>query len=296
MIRVGVAGWAYRDWEGIVYPQPKPRGFHGLQHLASFFDLMEVNSSFYAPPRPPSVVDWLRRTETGPEGREFRFAAKLHQSFTHTEPKAGSDLQESAQAFQASLAPLLNSGRLSALLAQFPVSFARTSGGERRVHELCDAFAAWPLAFELRHRSWFEPQGLALLRSRGASLLQIDLPAAKDHPPPRFAPTGPLGYLRLHGRNSRDWFRRGSGRDARYDYLYDERELDDLEATARGLAEEHDEVLVVTNNHFEGQAVVNALELQARLEGGPVSAPAELIQRYPRLGAIAKTSGQGKLF
>ena len=296
MIHVGVAGWAYRDWEGIVYPRKKGRGFHGLGHLAGFLDLMEVNSSFYALPRPEHAESWLERTRREPGQEPFRFTAKLHQGFTHGEPLDDAAFAQAAVAFQESLAPLHASDRFSALLAQFPVSLARTPEAERRLARLAEAFTGWKLALELRHRTWFEPDALESLRGLGVSLLHIDLPSARDHPPERFPATGPLGYLRLHGRNANQWFRRGAGRDARYDYLYDEAELDHVEAVTRGLAEEHDEVLVVTNNHFEGQAVVNALELRARLEGDAVAAPAELVQRYPRLDSCTRRRGQGELF
>ncbi|MCB9914499.1 MAG: DUF72 domain-containing protein [Planctomycetes bacterium] len=296
MIRVGVAGWSYKDWEGIVYPARKPRGFHGLEHLARFTDVMEVNGSFYAMPRAEHAAQWARLTERESARAPFCFTAKLHQDFTHGAALDERAFAHAVEVFRAGVEPLRRAGRLTALLAQFPVSFARTPAAEAHVERLCDAFGDNGLAFELRHRSWFEARGLELLRRRGASLLSIDLPAAADHPPPRFAPTGPLGYLRLHGRNARAWFTRGAGRDERYDYLYGPRELDELQQTALDLEAEHAEVYVVSNNHFQGQALVNALELRARLEGAPVAAPAELVARYPRLAAVTRTSGQQSLF
>jgi uncharacterized protein YecE (DUF72 family) len=296
LIRVGAAGWSYRDWEGIVYPARKPRGFHGLAHLAGFTDCMEVNSCFYAMPQAQNADRWVELTEREASAVPFHFTAKLHQSFTHGAPLETRQLDEAVRTFSAGVAPLRESGRLAALLAQFPVSFLRTRGAERRLDQLCEAFSGWPLAVELRHRSWFEPEGLALLARRGVSLLHIDLPAAKDHPPDRFEATGPLGYLRLHGRNAAEWFRREAGRDDRYNYLYGPRELDELQATALQLEAEHDEVYVISNNHFAGQAVANAVELRARLCGAPVPAPAELVSRYPALAPYARAQGQQSLF
>lgn len=296
MIRVGAAGWSYRDWEGIVYPARKPRGFHGLAHLAGFTDCMEVNSSFYAIPQAEHVGRWVELTERAPDAATFQFTAKLHQAFTHGPALAPRELELAARTYSAGVAPLRESGRLAALLAQFPVSFLRTRGTERRLEQLCEVFRDWPLAVELRHRSWFEPDGLALLRRREVSLLHIDLPAATDHPPARFEATGPLGYLRLHGRNAAEWFRREAGRDDRYNYLYGSSELDELQATALQLEAEHDEVYVVTNNHFAGQAVANAVELRARLSGARVPAPAELVSRYPELAQYARPQGQQSLW
>lgn len=296
MIRVGAAGWSYRDWEGIVYPARKPRSFHGLEYLARFTDCMEVNSSFYAMPRAEHAANWVHRTERESEQAAFHFTAKLHQGFTHGPSLGPLELELAARTFLDGVAPLQTSGRLAALLAQFPVSFTRTQTNERRLAELCATFSSWPLSFELRHRSWFEKSALSFLRERGVSLLHIDLPQASDHPPHSFEATGPIGYLRLHGRNSANWFTKGVGRDDRYDYLYGPQELDDLQATAIQLEREHDEVYVVSNNHFEGQAVANAIELRARLSGTQVPAPAELVTRYPRLRECTRPSGQQNLF
>ena len=120
MIRVGPAGWSYPDWEGIVYPRHRRAAFHPLRHLAHFVDCVEINSTFYALPAEQHVVAWTRVLEGRPE---FVFTAKLHRDFTHGPwPSDESHAQRLAQAFEAALAPLRSSGRLKALLAQFPVT------------------------------------------------------------------------------------------------------------------------------------------------------------------------------
>ena len=295
MIRVGPAGWSYEDWKGVVYPRPRPKGFHPLAYLLPFIDCVEINSSFYAMPSADHAASWAELVRARPD---FRFLVKLHRDFTHGPPSRGEAFEALAKAFLAGVDPLRESGKLSALLLQFPVSFIRSRKGEeeRRLDRLADAFPGLPLAIELRHRSWFEPEALANLRRRRMSLLHIDLPPARDHPPPWFEPTGPIGYLRLHGRNSRNWFRKGAGRDERYDYLYPADEVEELVGRARRLAGEHDETFVVTNNHFEGQAMANALEIRAQLGGTPVPAPAQLVERYPRLRALTRPTGQQRLF
>jgi len=293
VIRVGPAGWSYADWEGIVYPRPKPRGFHPLAYLLPFVDCVEVNGTFYGTPQAEVVERWVQLAR---EREGFELLAKLHQEFTHAEPLADRAFDARASAFLAGLDPLVRSGLLGALLLQFPVSFSCSRANEARLDRLAEAFGRLPLAVELRHRSWFEPEPLAALRRRGMSLLHIDLPAATDHPPAEFLSTGPIGYLRLHGRNVGTWFTRGAGRDERYDYLYAPEELDALVAKARRLAGEHDRTYVVTNNHFEGQAVANALEIRARLAGGKVPAPATLVARYPHLADQTLVSGQQSLF
>lgn len=293
MIRVGPAGWSYADWEGVVYPKPKPRGFHPLPFLAELFDCVEVNSSFYALPRPDHAVSWAEHVAPN---RDFRFTAKLHGGFTHGPDLSPEAFDEARASFLAGIEPLVRCGKFAALLLQFPISFRAGPREAARLERLFEAFGELPLAVELRHREWFQPRWTDWMRERGVSLLTIDLPAAKDHPPEAFEATGPLGYMRLHGRNSATWFSRDAGRDDRYDYLYGPSEMEGLVACMRRLASEHDEVFVVTNNHFEGQAIVNGLELQATLHPGKVSAPPQLMERYPQLGRIARVRGQQRLF
>ena len=80
MIRIGPAGWAYKDWEGIVYPRPKPRGFDPVAYLARHFGTIEINSSFYGPFRPTAAEAWAEHSADNPR---FRFTAKLQKAFTH---------------------------------------------------------------------------------------------------------------------------------------------------------------------------------------------------------------------
>lgn len=296
MIRVGTAGWSYADWEGRVYPRRKPRDFHPLSYLARYLQCMELNASFYAYPSPDHARHWTHRIE---DFAEFRFTAKLHRDFTHdlqaiwTEPA----IAQRRDAFLRGLEPLRESGRLSAVLCQFPVTFDRTPANRRHLARLAELFAQeLPLVLELRHRSWFEPEVLRRFAERSLSIAHLDLPPARDHPPETPPRTGPIGYLRVHGRNSRAWFRAESTRDERYDYLYTEREVDELTERARRLTRDHDDVFVITNNHFAGQAAANALEIRARLETSPVLGPPELFEAYPHLKDRVRPDRSATLF
>ena len=113
-----------------------------------------------------------------------------------------------------------------------------------------------------------------------------------DVRPRRAAPraTSRVGYLRLHGRNTADWFREDAGRDARYDYLYSLRELEPLAKTATELANRTEELFVVQNNHFRGQALVNGLQMKHLVHGGSHAAPSDLVRSYPQLEEIARRS------
>lgn len=283
---IGPAGWSYEDWAGIVYPARKPKGFHPLPYLARFLQCLEVNSTFYSPPRAELCERWVQLLAKH-EG--FLLTAKLHRDFTHR-PRVDSraELEADARRFLEGIEPLARAHRLAALLVQFPVSFHHSDPNVRHLGRLQALFGIHPLVLEVRHVSWFRARALNQVRGLGYSLAHVDLPASRSHPPAWHESTGPVGYLRLHGRNEATWFARGVGRDARYDYLYSPRELEGLAARAKRIAGEHDRTFVVTNNHFEGQAVVNALELLAALRGSVVDAPAELVRRYPRLGGLAR--------
>lgn len=294
MIRVGSAGWSYADWEGVVYPPHAPAGFHPLRLLSRYVECVEVNSTFYAIPSPAIVEGWVRALFGAPQ---FAVTVKLHRDFTHrARADSHEELEKQAKAFQDAIEPLRRSRRLHALLAQFPHSFHHDPPSVRRLGGLHALFPGVPLVLEVRHHSWFTPPALAAIRGLGYSLAHIDLPEAWDHPPPWHAPTGKIGYLRLHGRNKKAWFDSQAGRDEKYDYLYDEREIAQLAVRARRIAGEHEETYVVANNHFMGKAVVNALELIAQLRGRKTLAPAELVRRYPQLRSCTTADGQQDLF
>jgi uncharacterized protein YecE (DUF72 family) len=106
-----------------------------------------------------------------------------------------------------------------------------------------------------------------------------------------------VGYVRLHGRNSEQWFRSGAGRNDRYDYLYSPPELGEIAHRIDVVAKASDETLVATNNHFEGQALANALELRWLMGGREsVAAPAELVRAFPHLADITHVMGQRDLY
>lgn len=294
MIRVGPAGWSYADWEGRVYPPEKPRGFHPLAFLARYVECVEINSSFYATPRAEHAARWAELVKERPA---FRFTAKLEQVFTHAPlPPSERELEQRAAEFLGGLAPLADAGKLAALLVQFPRSF-RWGGSARARLERIDALVRrHPLVLEVRDRSWYADEPLRAVEELGWSLAVIDLPAAPGHPPKAPPLVGPLGYHRLHGRNAAAWLDAKAGRDERYDYLYGAAELEELVRTTRRIESGRDETFVITNNHFRGKAMANALELLAAFSGAAPLAPAELVRAFPRLAGSVRVEGQGSLF
>ncbi|MBW3628318.1 MAG: DUF72 domain-containing protein [Gemmatimonadetes bacterium] len=280
MIRYGPAGWDYADWKGIVYPDPKPKGFDPLEYLAGYFDTIEVNSTFYRPAAPTSAESWLRRVGHNPN---FRFTAKLWKRFTH-ERKEAWTADEVAQV-RAGLDPMLEAGRLGALLLQFPWSFRRNDESREWLDDLARTFTDFPLVVEVRHASWNEPAFFRALADRGIGFVNIDQPVFKDSIRPTAHVTAATGYVRVHGRNYQDWWREKAAPHERYDYLYSADELEPWAARAGEIAEDPatEEVFIVTNNHYQGKAVTNALMLQSMVEKKPVPAPEPLFERYGKI-------------
>jgi uncharacterized protein YecE (DUF72 family) len=277
LIRIGPAGWSYKDWEGIVYPQkPGPR-FDPLEYLAQFFDTIEINSSFYRSPAANTAKSWAKRVARNPQ---FSFTAKLHRTFTHERGKA---TESDEKEFREGVEPLLDAGKLGAVLLQFPWSFKNTDEERAYLLKLLDKFEEYPLVLEVRHTSWNNPQILEWLEERGVGICNVDQPLFSKSIKPAALSTSRIGYVRLHGRNYQNWFRESAPRDDRYNYLYTLEELDPWITRIKEVAKQTHETYVVTNNHFRGQAVVNALEIKSTIEEREVPAPGPLFEAYPRL-------------
>jgi uncharacterized protein YecE (DUF72 family) len=277
MIRFGPAGFQYKDWAGIVYPLPKPKKFDQLAYIANYFDTVEINSTFYGPARATTVESWVRRVAHNPD---FRFTAKLYQRFTHQRKTAWS--KADVADVRAGFDPLMASGKLGAVLLQFPWSFRRTDENREWLNDVVSTFGDYPLVLEVRHSSWNVPQFFEALGERGVGFVNIDQPLFHDSIKPSAVATSHVGYVRVHGRNFKDWFRENAGRDARYDYLYSAHELEPWAERTKELAQEPatDDVFVVTNNHFRGKAVANALMLQSMVEGKKPPAPPGIFPEY----------------
>ncbi len=147
MIYIGTSGWAYKNWNGIVYPSPKPRGFRPLAYLADYFDTVEINTSFYGPPKPNTTKDWLDQVSAN---REFRFTAKLYRAFTHERNATQQDEND----FKSGMDVLAGADRLGAVLLQFPWSFKNTDESRGYLLGLFERFRKYPLVLEVRHGSW----------------------------------------------------------------------------------------------------------------------------------------------
>jgi len=287
-LRIGTAGWSYEDWEGVVYPHPRPRGFDPLKYLSGCFDALEINNTFYRPPAPDISRNWVRRVEGNPN---FRFTLKLHNKFTHAREDITSD---DVSVFKEGIQPIADSGRLGCVLIQFPWSFRFLPSGMHYLEKLFDWFGEYPMVVEIRNAAWNNDQFYRYLLERGVGFCNIDQPRLRGLLDVTQNVTSPTGYVRLHGRNYESWFREDAGRDERYDYLYSIEELEPWIERIRRIAKQALDTYVITNNHYRGQAVVNALQIEHLLSEEQVDVPEPLLNSYPELKSLAKTPPRQK--
>jgi uncharacterized protein YecE (DUF72 family) len=251
-VRVGTCGWSYPSgrgaWNGVFYPPRGAEGFragHELAYYAEHFDTVEVNVTFYRPPVAATTARWVKQTPRG-----FEFSVKLHQKFTH--PMAvGREAPALAQKtpgprllpqpsrsdvdeFKAGIEPIAASGKLGAMLVQLPAGFHADDESTAYLGRVLQTFRDYPLAVELRHRSWSDAHvaTLQLLGGFQAAWVQIDEPKFRMSIRQDLVPnTDRFYYVRLHGRNAAQWWSPDAPED-RYNYLYSPEELRPFAAVA----------------------------------------------------------------
>ena len=292
-IRIGTAGFSYKDWNGIFYPDYlNARKIHPLEYLAHFFDVIEINTSFYGPIKPEIAKVWCRKVAS--VNKDFMFTAKLLKSFTHSplavmEPTSAATIrpnEEDEGLVREGLDAIASQGRLGALLIQFPVSYKNTSLNREYLEQLLRQFIEYPRVVEVRHGSWNNPDTIAQFANMGVGFCNIDQPQIGRSLEATEHVTSPIGYVRLHGRNYEQWFD-SDNRNDRYNYLYSESELQEWREKIEVVAHKAEKTYVVTNNHFEARAGANALQIKSMLNGQRVKAPETLIKRYPELRKMA---------
>jgi uncharacterized protein YecE (DUF72 family) len=290
-ILIGPAGWSYADWNGIVYPKRRPRGFHEATYLAQFFDTIEINTSFYQPLRPAFAKQWLARVAANPR---FLFTAKLWQKFTHEGNTTKADEKIVREGFDI----LHEAEKLGAILLQFPFSFHHTPENLARLNQIMEAFREYQLVVEVRHSSWSREDFYKFLREKSAGFCNIDQPVIGHSIEPSELTTSPVGYVRFHGRRYDTWFEDDPATPwERYNYLYSEKELQPWVERIRHVAESAQTTFVVTNNHYQGKGIVNALQLINLLSKAKVKVPEPLRHHYPQIEAIAdEPSAEPTLF
>lgn len=210
-------------------------------------------------------------------------------------PSVGSKIvaatSEEERLVRAGFDVLHAAGKLSAVLLQFPFSFHRTRETAAHLAALLKRFADYPLVVEVRHASWQTPETFRLLEECHSGFCNIDQPVIGRSLEPSAETTAPTGYVRLHGRRYDTWFSDDAAIPSheRYNYLYSTEELAPWAERVAKVAKRSREVFVITNNHYQGKSVVNALQLISMLKGSKVKVPEPLRHQFPELEAIADT-------
>jgi len=276
-VYIGIAGWSYPDWKGIVYTSSK---VDQLEYISRFVDCLEINSTFYRPPFEKTTKSWLENTSRRPD---FFFTAKLHRSFTHE----GRIDAEIVKNFHRGFEPFLEAGKLKHLLVQFRYDFDDTNRNRQHLTEIVGNFSkAFSLAVEIRHKSWQMPDALEFLEGLGVSICNLDYPTTWNSFDMQQCTVGKNGYFRMHGRNAEKWFSK-AGRDETYDYYYNEDELNQIKQRVDELARAFETLTVIANNHYRGAELANALELKVLISGQKQPVPEGLLRTYPNLARIA---------
>ena len=305
--KVGTCGYSYPGpppggWSGVFYPKIRGRRVNELEFYATYFNAVEINSTFYRPATPAVARGWVDRT---PE--DFEFAVKAWQKFTHPR-KLGDEAggagerwgdfdAADVELFCQGIAPLSDSGKLGPLLFQYPTSFHRDRRNLERLDQTLVAFERYSKVVELRHKSWSddaEETRAALSRSNTA-WAYIDEPKFVSSIEQKFDFPGTIAYLRLHGRNQEKWWRHQDAWE-RYDYFYSPASVRRLGASLTQLAAKSPatKFYVFFNNHARGQAVANALMLESQLADGKKSrAPQTLVEAFPDLKDFVGSGGPG---
>jgi uncharacterized protein YecE (DUF72 family) len=278
---IGTAGWSYPDWNDLVYPRAEK---NKLAWMARYFDCIEINSSFYRPFNARTGEKWLRDVEAN---ERFQFTAKLWRRFTHETDEAftGEEVKAAKEGFSI----LKDAGKLAGVLLQFPFFFRDSEQTRDLLKRIAEGFAEYPKVLEVRDASWSEPEAVEFITGLNLNLACLDMPLTKSAYKEWSRVTGPIGYLRLHGRNREAWFGKDAGRDDRYNYLYSDKELDQIIERAEEMRRVAQLVVLIWNNHFRGKAAVNAFQTIHRILGKKVTVPESLAREYPELRGVMRS-------
>ncbi len=253
-ILIGTSGFSYDDWVGPVYPPGTPKT-EFLSLYSREFPVVELNFTYYAQPTPRALAGMVESTPSG-----FLFALKAHRSMTH---EISDSWEKDVETFRKGVQPLVESGRLSAVLLQFPYSFAYTPESRSRLSALSERLAGLPLAVEFRKSDWLRKQVFDGLAERKIALVSVDEPDLPRLPGPTTEVTADFSYVRFHGRNKKNWW---TGDNAsRYDYLYAKEELEEWAERIQVILARARMVMIFFNNHRRGMAAQNAREMRELL-------------------------------
>lgn len=282
-VRMGIGGWEHEILDSVLYGESSLSSEEKLSRYARTFDATVTRATFWdGDLNGADAAVWVRAVR---HNSAFRFIVKLHHLCTH-EQKASSFVRQNLRYL---LQVLDGEGRLGAVLAQYPFSFTNTSTNRFAVIRLAEIFSGFPFHVEFRHTSWHQPSLQTFFAEHQVPLASADLPRIRHLMPFEAPIPGPRTLFRLHGRNERGWLQ--NALDARYDYLYNAREIIELRRRVESMIPSTNEITVIFNNTTNGYAVANSLQLLSALHGGKaIAVPPSTLAAFPQLRQIADPS------
>ena len=255
MIYFGTSGFSYDDWVGNFYPAGLPR-HQWLAYYAREFNTCEINSTFYALPKPANIKAMVQKTGDG-----FLFSIKANQEMTHLRESNA----EVFQAFRQVIEPVIAAGKLGCILAQFPYSFRLTRENWDYLKLFKERMGDLPVAVEFRNAQWLRDEVFGWLRHLELGFCCVDEPPLPNLLPPLAEATSAISYVRFHGRNSAKWWKHEQAYE-RYDYSYNPQELSEWLPKIKKLDRMSERTFVFANNHWRGQAVDTIRQLRVMLD------------------------------
>jgi uncharacterized protein YecE (DUF72 family) len=273
-IFIGMGGWELPPFNRTFYPSKQGKGFRKLEYYSRFFDLVEVNATFYnSSLSPEQSSHWVKDVEAN---ARFVFTVKLFRGFTHTFNATKND----ALAIHRFLTPLREANKFSGLLIQFPSTFTKSSSRLAYLIKLRSAFPEDRLFLDLRHLSWNEELFYKFCNNNGFNLANIDLPRLPSHMPFNSLAWDGVAYFRMMGRNESAWSKPRS--NDRYLYPYSEEELQDLVQRIKHLNAQT--TYVVFHNDRQSFSLVNGRQVEHALHPSKhMNAPVKLLVAFPQL-------------
>ena len=275
---VGTSGYYFEDWLGRFNP-PRVSGKRlaslseaeqadqdRLRFYQRYFPFVEINHTFYREPQAEHFLDMEARSTP-----RMRYAVKAHRDISHAKVRDADAGKDMMRRHIAAVSPLIETGRFYSFLIQLEDHVRR----DRRTLDYLLAVASEAVKMKLdvhvefRHHSWHAVYPLQMLKDYGIGICNTEIPPVPHAFPLKSYATTDKGYVRYSGRNLETWYPKGqqktarervAARNARYDYLYSEEEVEERVQGQLVLSEKVSHVAVAYNNHYRSQAVANAIQ------------------------------------
>jgi len=251
----GTSGFSYDDWVGNYYPAGMPRR-EWLTYYAHEFNTCEINSTYYALPKPANLQTMMQKT-----GEDFLFSIKANQEMTHKREDNAAVFKTFCEVLQT----VVDAGKLGCVLAQFPYSFRFNRRNWDYLRLLRERLSGLPVVIEFRNNQWLRKEVFDWLRQQDLGFCCVDEPQLPNLLPPLAEVTSKVGYVRFHGRNSAKWWRHERAYE-RYDYSYTPQELSEWLPRIQKLDSMAEKTFIFANNHWRGQSIGTIRQLQVMLD------------------------------